>query len=166
MSLLSLKRSVNDFNKKARFHLFDTLFYLKLGHLMDKGHYNFLEHFGTFVDKRVSAQLLTPHSVLLFAINNEDHDYALLAVDILARKLIIYDCVANRCKETFVLPVKKLRLFLTDYFEYVSIRLTSSESSFQGEGVKNELFLDQVESWRLESGVCSKAEPETIKAHG
>lgn len=86
--------------------------------------------------------MLTPHSVLLFLLSNEDYDYAVLVVNILARKLILYDCLAGRCKETFALPVKRLRCFIKDYFEYVSLKLEpSSSGSFLGEAVKDELSL-------------------------
>jgi len=86
--------------------------------------------------------VLTPHSVLLFLLSNEDYDYAVLVVNILARKLILYDCLAGRCKETFALPVKRLRCFIKDYFEYVSLKLEpSSSGSFLGEAVKDELSL-------------------------
>lgn len=126
-----------------------------------------LEHFVSFLDRRPNLQVLTPHSVLLFLLSNEDRDYAVLAVDILARKLIVYDCLAGRCKETFALPVKRLRSFIKDYFEYASLKLEpSSSGSFQGEGVKDELNLDQVDNWRFEAGVCPKVEAEMVKRYG
>ena len=169
INLISSKRSINSFNAEARFHMFDSLFFFKLTHLIENESYNFLQHFGSFMDKRMlnskANQVLTPHSVLLFLINNEDHDYALLAVDILSKKLILYDCVGGgRAKDTFALQVKKIRRFLIDYFVYMSVKMTATESSpsissqadpidcinirsnqsFKegGESLKHELFLD------------------------
>ena len=42
----------------------------------------------------------------------------MIVVDLQAKKLILYDCVENRHKDTFFMQVKKLRIFLKDFFEY------------------------------------------------
>lgn len=80
MSLISAKRSKNSYNE-AHFHFFDSLFFFKLNHLVATSTYNFL-HFTPFLN-RLNSQVLTPRSVLLFLLNNEDFDYALLGVDLL-----------------------------------------------------------------------------------
>lgn len=71
---------------------------------------------------RLHSQVLTPRSVLLFLLNNEDFDYALLGVDLLQRRLILYDPVENRPKDTFLLHVKNIRMFLKDIFDYMPMR--------------------------------------------
>ena len=42
----------------------------------------------------------------------------MIVVDLHAKKLILYDCVEGRHKDTFFMQVKKLRIFLKDFFEY------------------------------------------------
>ena len=121
MSLISAKRSKNTYNE-ANFHLFDTLFFFKLSHLQLISTYNFL-HFTSYLDRFHSNNAsLTPRSVLLFLLNNEDFDYALLGVDLLQRRLILYDPVESRPKDTFLLHIKNIRVFLKDLFDYMPMR--------------------------------------------
>lgn len=106
-------------------------------------------------------------------LNNEDNDYALLAVDVVTKKFILYDCTGAeqpRPKETFLLHVKKIRKFLSDYFKHVivvderqqnddevqkSLEGLSLEESKQ-QVLKSQLGLDLVETWKFESGICTK----------
>ena len=82
----------------------------------------------------------------------------------------------NRPKDTFLLHVKNIRMFLKDLFDYMPMREDrekslideiehlsinqSSEEDFGGEiisqGRKSELKLNQIEFWRLEAGICTK----------
>ena len=76
-------------------------------------------HFTNYLNRQPQeVSILTPRSILAFVINNEDYDYAVIVVDLQAKKLILYDCVENRHKDTFFMQVKKLRIFLKDFFEY------------------------------------------------
>lgn len=115
---------------EAHFHLFDTLFFFKLNHLHATSTYNFL-HFTPFLN-RLHSQVLTPRSVLLFLVNNEDFDYALLGVDLLQRRLILYDPVEARPKDTFLLHVKNIRVFLKDLFDYMPMREDQEKSMLNG----------------------------------
>ena len=68
--------------------------------------------------------MVTSKSVLIFILNNENHDYAILVVDIYTQKVIIYDALESRSKETFLLHVKNIKRFIGDYCDNMS--LTSS----------------------------------------
>jgi len=127
------------------------MFFFKLSHLISTDTYNFL-HFSSYLDLHLapSQQILTPTSVLLFLLNNEDHDYALLAVDLLTKRLILYDCLGAphglppRPKDTFLLHVKNLRRFLVDYFDHIPMRQILDESMMgaSDKEIKKELQLD------------------------
>lgn len=65
--------------------------------------------------------MVTSKSVLIFILNNENHDYALLVVDIYTRRVIIYDSLESRSKETFLLHVKNVKRFVGDYFDYMPL---------------------------------------------
>ena len=60
--------------------------------------------------------------MLLFLLNNEDFDYAILGVNLLLKRLILYDPVEGRPKDTFLLHVKNIRVFLKDLFDYMPMR--------------------------------------------
>ena len=78
------------------------------------------------------TQILTPRSVLLFVLNNEDFDYALLGVNLLQKRLILYDPVQSRPKDTFLLHVKNIRVFLKDLFDYMPMREDQDKSLVEG----------------------------------
>lgn len=82
--------------------------------------YNFLV-FTDYLNKRQTMPL-TRSSILLFVLNIEDFDYALLAVDLINSKLIIYDCVEGRAKDTFLIEVKKVRTFVREWIDYMPIQ--------------------------------------------
>ena len=141
-------------------------------------------HFTNYLNRQPpSLSILTPSSVLCFLLNNEDFDYALVVADLKSRKLILYDCVEGRPKDTFYLHIKKLRVFLKDFFEERPMKISvqdneSSENqsdqalsvqiqklSLEDGGEENyvsedrrksEMKLDQVDLWKYESGICTK----------
>ena len=145
-------------------------------------------HFTNYLNRQPQeVSILTPRSILAFVINNEDYDYAVIVVDLQAKKLILYDCVENRHKDTFFMQVKKLRIFLKDFFEYRPMQSelgkseNSSESSPESlalemknlsleyvseERRKSEMKMDQVDLWKYESGICTKYSSEVIRKYG
>lgn len=104
---------------------------------------------------------VTPESVFIFLLNNEEYDFALLAVDVMTRKFILYDCVGcnndalSRPKETFLLHVKKIRRFLADLFAHIKVH--SPDESHR---------IENVDGWKYEAGVCSKFNSTVLDTYG
>ncbi len=83
----------------------------------------------------------------------------MLAVDLNSQKFIVYDCVEGRPRDTFLIEVKKLRTFVKDWMEYVPPNNEGSE-----DGAKSEII--EVDTWKFESGICTKMPKDLIAKHG
>ena len=153
MRLIAKKRSTH--KAGVLFHIFDTMFSTKLDYVFADKHekYDFLQ-FSDFFDKQhyKSPKNVTANSIMLFVINNEDRDYAVVAVDVSTQKFILYDC-QHRAKETFLLHVKKIKQFLGDYFEcFPPLENLASEASRDDyeQDFAKALKFQEVNDWKLE----------------
>eukprot|EP00347_Sterkiella_histriomuscorum_P021538 403333626 len=202
-------------NEHQNFHIFDSYFFLKMKHQVDSGTCDFKEIVQNldknYLYSQVQTRNITSTSQIAFVINNMDHDFVLILVDIQSQKFIVYDPLLGRVKDTFYIHIKILKQFLYEYFLYYpplpatqdseefkeAVRDQKYRSSFhsssslsQHENLNKtirfsheetfneynrqnyqplyELFqqmgLDQVQSWQVETGKCTKISTSNQKS--